>query len=30
MIGGGSSYYGLGSLILFEGPVNEFSYAQAL
>lgn len=30
MIGGGSSFYGLGSLILFENYVNEFSYAQAL
>ena len=30
LIGGGTSFYGLGSLILFEGLVNEFSYAQAL
>ena len=30
LIGGGTSFYGLGSLIIFEGFVNEFSYAQAL
>ena len=30
LIGGGTSFYVLGSLIIFEGFVNEFSYAQAL
>jgi hypothetical protein len=30
MFAGGSSFNGLGSLILCEGSVNEFSYGKAL
>ena len=30
MLAGGISYYGLSDLIIVEGTMNEFAYAQAL
>ena len=30
MIAGGISYYGLSDLLVLEGTMNEFSYAQAI
>ena len=30
MVAGGISYYGLSDLLVLEGTMNEFSYAQAI